>query len=68
MTKSFKEMLYFLILLTVFIFVYALLGMELYANQIKFDPVTDEPIPCDESNLFICAALGDSPRVNFDNL
>ena len=42
--------------------------MELYANQIKFDAVTGEAIPCDNSNLTICASQGVSPRVNFDNI
>lgn len=37
MSKSFKDMLNFIILLTLFIFIYALLGMELYANLVKFD-------------------------------
>lgn len=68
LSKSFKEMLYFLILLCLFIFVYGLLGMELYANMIKFDPISSEPINCNEDNLMDCASKGLSPRVNFDRL
>lgn len=68
LSKSFKEMLHFLILLLLFIFVYGLLGMELYSNMIKFDPITDLPVPCDEDFLEDCASKGLSPRVNFDNL
>ena len=68
LSRSFKEMLYFLILLCLFIFVYALLGMELYSNLIKFDPITGEPIDCNEDYLEDCAIKGLSPRVNFDNL
>lgn len=40
-------MMNFLILLALFILVYGLLGMELYANLIKFDD-NNEPVKCKE--------------------
>lgn len=35
--KTINEMANFLLLLLIFIVIYALLGMELYSNMIKFD-------------------------------
>ena len=37
MKNTLHEMIHFLTLLFLFIFIYALLGMELYGNLIKFD-------------------------------
>jgi hypothetical protein len=45
MSNSLKDMLNFLVLLFVFIFIFALLGMELYANSIKFDE-EGKPLDC----------------------
>jgi hypothetical protein len=61
MSKSFKDMLNFMILLSLFIFIYALLGMELYANEVKFDP-SNVPVDCVESDLADCARRGRSLR------
>lgn len=55
----------FVVLLTIFIFIYALLGMQLYSNQIKFD-ADNNPVPCSEADLELCAKAGSSPRDNFD--
>ena len=48
--KTIKEMANFLLLLLIFIVIYALLGMELYSNMIKFDN-KGEPVNCIESDL-----------------
>jgi hypothetical protein len=61
--KSMKEMLNFFVLLFVLLFIYALLGMELYANQVKFDS-DNKPLDCD---LNRCLGTGDSLRTNFDS-
>lgn len=64
--KTLKDISNFTILLFLFIFTYALLGMELFANRIKFD-VNNNPIDindCNDENG--CVGLGESPRLNFD--
>jgi len=48
----------YVILLMIFIYIFALLGMSFFAGQIKFDPETNEPDPIN----------GISPRNNFDDL
>ena len=45
MLNSFKEVGSFLVLLFLFMFIYALLGMEVYANKVKFDE-NDLPVDC----------------------
>ena len=47
----------FLILLALLVFTYAIIGMELFANKIKFD-----------SNDLVDLEKGTSPRFNYDNL
>ena len=63
-------MINFTILLSVFIFIFALLGMELYANVVKFNNA-NRPIKCvegDSRNINQCLGTGSSLRINFDNL
>jgi hypothetical protein len=45
MTNSLKEVGNFLVLFFIFMFIYALLGMELYSGQVKFDEKND-PLNC----------------------
>jgi voltage-dependent calcium channel L type alpha-1D len=65
MLNSFKEVGNFLVLLALFLFIYALLGMELYANNVKFDE-NDQPVKCETFKY--CLENGKSPRINFDGL
>ena len=64
MSLSLRDMVNFFFLLSIFILIYGLLGMELYQNQIKFDSNGD-PVDC--SNLESCSK-GESDRFNFDTL
>ena len=56
MAKSLKDISTFSILLFISMTIFTLLGLELYANKIKF---TDDGMPT--------AGTGTSPRMNFDN-
>lgn len=62
-----KDISNFVILLFLFIFIYAMLGMELFAYKIRFDkdnnPINLDLIPDNE-----ILTTGHSPRENFDNL
>jgi hypothetical protein len=63
-------MINFTILLSIFIFIFSLLGMELYANVVKFDD-DNLPIKCvegDSRKINQCLGNGKSLRINFDNL
>ena len=53
---SIKDIQNFSILLYLFMFVYILIGMELYSNQIKYN-----------AEGLIDLQNGTSPRLNFDN-
>lgn len=67
MKKTMRDIISFSILLFLFMFIYALLGMELFAHRIKYDTEGD-PIDPDLCNdLDGCYGLGESPRQNFDN-
>ena len=54
--RTFKDISNFSVLLFLFIFTYSILGMELFANRVKFD---DNGFP---------SKTGQSPRGNFDNI
>lgn len=63
-------MINFTVLLSVFIFIFSLLGMELYSNVIKFND-DNHPIRCNEGDtqsINQCLSKGKSLRNNFDNL
>ena len=60
--NTFKDVSNFSVLLFLFMFTYALLGMELYANKIKFDQYNN-PVDCEEDK----DCLGESLRTNFDS-
>ena len=64
--RTVKDISNFSILLFLFIFTYALLGMELFAQRVKFDEDSN-PIDPDYCNdLDGCALRGKSLRLNFD--
>jgi hypothetical protein len=63
-------MINFTILLSVFIFIFSLLGMELYSNVIKFN-AENKPLRCvdgEPNDIKDCLSKGKSLRINFDNL
>lgn len=55
--RSFKDVSNFSVLLFLFIFIYTLLGRELFAYKIKFD----------ENGNFSSSSSAESPRNNFDS-
>lgn len=55
--RSFKDVSNFSVLLFLFIFIYTLLGRELFAFKVKFD----------ENGNFSTSATAESPRNNFDS-
>jgi hypothetical protein len=57
MAHTLKDVASFSILLMLFIFILTLLGMELFANKMKLDPITN----------YVDMENGISPEVNFDN-
>jgi len=62
MISSFLQVGNFGVVLAMFIYIFALIGMELFANQLHFDPVTSQPLKFGDAgydNAFI-------PRFNFD--
>jgi hypothetical protein len=65
--KTLKDISNFTILLFLFIFTYAMLGMELFAYRVRFDD-QGEPIELDDgnSNNGRGVEIGESPRENFD--
>eukprot|EP00347_Sterkiella_histriomuscorum_P019834 403340124 len=64
--RTLKDISNFSVILFLFIFTFALLGMELFAYRIKFDD-NNQPINIDSCNDEDgCVGLGKSPRLNFD--
>jgi hypothetical protein len=61
---SIKDITYYTILLLLFIYIFALLGMELFAHKCKFDEedqlVTDIQLGIEQGGTML------SPRENFD--
>jgi voltage-dependent calcium channel L type alpha-1D len=57
MANTLKDVATFSILLFLFIFIFSLLGMELFAHKIKFNEETDK----------VDLVNGKSPSVNFDS-
>lgn len=55
----------YVILLLLFIFVFALMGMSFFAGKVKFDEVSDQVVPLGENDMPIG---GVSPRTNFDEI
>ena len=55
-----KDVSTFTLLLVMFMFIFTLLGMELFGHKVKFD---DNDVPIDPET-----GLGESPRPNFDNV
>ena len=55
-----KDVSTFTLLLVMFMFIFTLLGMELFGHKVKFDD-NDTPVDPD-------SGLGESPRPNFDNV
>lgn len=57
--RTFKDISNFSVLLFLFMFAYSILGMELFANKVKFD---------DDDKPSLTSPSATSPRSNFDNL
>ncbi|CDW82972.1 voltage-gated ion channel superfamily [Stylonychia lemnae] len=66
-SSTVKDISNFSILLFLFIFTYALLGMELFAQRVKFDD-DNNPLDLDNCNdeEIQCISRGKSQRLNFD--
>eukprot|EP00945_MAST-04E_sp_MAST-4E-sp1_P008438 g8438.t1 len=52
----------FTVVLFLFIYIFALIGMQLFANKFRFDPETNEPLSMLENGY----ESGQVPRANFD--
>lgn len=63
--KTFKDISNFIVLLFLFIFTYAMLGMELFAYKVRFDS-EGNPINLDQYGG-MSTTVGESPRENFDS-
>ena len=61
--NTLKDISNFTVLLFLFVYIYALLGMELFAFRIKFDEFGN-PVYCDDNPT---QCFGTSPRLNFDS-
>ena len=61
-----KDISNFIVLMFLFIFTYAILGMELFAFKIRFDN-DGNPIDLKNIKLSDIPSTGNSPRENFDN-
>ena len=61
--KAIGSSFFFMILLATFIFIYALVGTQLFANKLTFDSLTEEHVAMADM-----PAAGYRPRSNFDNL
>ena len=55
MARTLADISYFSIILLLFMFIFSLLGMELFAHRLKFDSNWEPDVD------------GESPRVNFDD-
>ena len=62
--KTMAQVANFVVLLLLFMYIAALIGMQLFANRFRFDPVTALPlVVTDPAYLQV-----EPPRHNFDNL
>lgn len=66
--RTLGEVSWFLVLLGLFIFIFGLLGVSLFANQMRFDSL-GYTIPLSNSEAFFSVEAQDQiPRSNFDDL
>jgi voltage-dependent calcium channel L type alpha-1D len=64
--KSIKDISNFAVLLSLFMYVYALIGMEMFANKVRYT-LDDEVVP----DVVAATTAGEimiTPRMNFDNI
>lgn len=64
--QSLRDISSFSVLLFLLIFVYVLIGLELFANQVKFTPDGSVLSPEVIANMTLANLEGQSPRDNFD--
>jgi len=62
MISTFLQMGNFALLLCLFIYIFALIGMEIFANTLHFDPITGVPVPFGSPEY----AAATIPVLNFD--
>ena len=66
MITSLKDISNFSVLLSLFMYIYALLGMEMFANKVRYT-LDDEVVP-DVVAATAAGAILITPRMNFDNI
>ncbi|KAA0147079.1 hypothetical protein FNF31_07654 [Cafeteria roenbergensis] len=67
MLRTLKDVAYFAVLLLLFLFIFSLIGMQFFANQLCFDPGTG--LPSEEfQGSGSCPAPFERPRAHFDNI
>jgi len=64
--QSLRDISSFSVLLLLLIFVYVMIGLELFANQVKFTPDGSVLSPEMIANMTLANLEGKSPRDNFD--
>lgn len=64
MRKTLPDILNFMLLLSLFLYVYALIGMQLFANRMRFDPETGDPLKLSDPAFHEV----EPARANFDSL
>ena len=66
MLKTLNDIGYFAMLLVLFMYIYSLVGMQFFANRMRFDPDNGWPVPfsLDKDDAYYDA---DVPEANFDN-
>jgi len=62
MLSTFKQMIYFWFLLILYVYIFALIAMELFANKLHFDPITGALITYGQPGY----AHAFVPQLNFD--
>eukprot|EP00750_Incisomonas_marina_P023877 INCI5064.11.p1 GENE.INCI5064.11~~INCI5064.11.p1 ORF type:complete len:1600 (-),score=279.45 INCI5064.11:3730-8529(-) len=66
--RTLSEVAWYLVLLTLFMFIFALLGTSLFSNRMRFDRLGYRVDLEDTANFFSDAAQESIPRSNFDNV
>ena len=70
--KSMLDVVYFVILLFIFIIIFAVWALQSFANVLRFDPVTGRPVPLEIDPATGMAteayATADVPSSNFDSM
>ena len=70
--RSMGEVFYFFVLLSFFLFIFAVWGLQLFSNRFHFDPITNRPVPLElnEITKLPTEAYVDAivPHANFDGI